>query len=628
MRRNGWALVCALCVASVGCTSTSAPSPAGSSSTTVEVQQPTMTTPAVPTTAGNGTGGDFVSIVDGITIRLLQSQPQLVTDVGAGSVTGLELNGRLDDVSASGPAALAAIATKGLEELETLERDRLTTVQAISAEVLAWYLSDLIALDEFADYDNPVSFITGAHTNFAEFMADVHPITNRQDAADYVARLEAFRAQIDQVIGRLQAQDAAGIVPAQRSLDIARYQIGAAIGTSDPSSHPLVTDLAARIESLPDADPDWIADTIAAARTAVANQVRPALQDLDRVIRGITGRSAAESGVWALPGGDEYYAAALHHHLGLDLQPGEVYDLGVAQVARVRGELVEALGELGYDAARDFSGAIVAAARDAGSLPTGNEIERAQVLSTAAALVDDAESTFSDIVPAAAAPLEVVRPRPEREGGSGAYYRSPPIDGSRPGIYYLSLGGSGFDLLTLATTTYHEAVPGHHLQLAGQRSDAALPLHQRVFDFTGFAEGWGLYAERLAYEAGLYDHDPYGNIGRLRLELLRAVRMVADTGIHYKRWSRNEAIAYMRELGFGEAQAAAEVDRYIVWPGQAPAYMVGMLEILRLRDEAQQELGDGFDLAGFQEAVLGAGSVPLELLDDVVAAWVAGPRDG
>jgi len=197
------------------------------------------------------------------------------------------------------------------------------------------------------------------------------------------------------------------------------------------------------------------------------------------------------------------------------------------------------------------------------------------------------------------------------------------MDGSRPGVYYLSLGGSEFRTLTMDTTTYHEAIPGHHFQLSVQRSLDELPLHQRAFDYGGYVEGWALYAERLAYEAGLYDDDPLGNIGRLRMELLRAVRMVIDTGIHWDGWSRNEAIDYMTSLGFEKDGATAEVDRYIVWPGQAPAYMVGMLEILRLRDEAQAELGESFDLVGFHDALLSQGSIPLALLEDVVGSWVA-----
>ena len=173
------------------------------------------------------------------------------------------------------------------------------------------------------------------------------------------------------------------------------------------------------------------------------------------------------------------------------------------------------------------------------------------------------------------------------------------------------------------TTTYQERIPGHHFQLSVQRELQTLPLHQRAIDFTGYVEGWALYAERLAAYEGLYEDDPLGNVGRLKMELLRAVRMVVDTGIHWAGWSRDQAIGYMTDLGFGLDRAAAEVDRYIVWPGQAPAYMVGMMEIRRLAEKAQRELAEDYDTVGFHDALLSQGSVPLALLEGVVDSWVA-----
>jgi uncharacterized protein (DUF885 family) len=289
--------------------------------------------------------------------------------------------------------------------------------------------------------------------------------------------------------------------------------------------------------------------------------------------------------------------------------------------------LIGVLSELGYDAESNFATAVRQAAADAGAMPTTTEPERAAVLERTQATVADAALAFDDLFTVKpSAELEVVRPRPGREGGSGAYYRSPPLDGSRPGIYYLSLGGSEFEVSTMNTTTYHEGIPGHHFQLSVQRESKHLPLHQRAFDFTGFAEGWALYAERLAANEGLYEDDPLGNVGQMRMELLRAARMVVDTGIHWAGWSRDEAIDYMTSLGFETDRTEAEIDRYIVWPGQAPAYMVGMLEIRRLAEQAEATLAEDYETAGFHDAVLSQGSVPLALLEDVVDAWVAAAR--
>jgi uncharacterized protein (DUF885 family) len=564
----------------------------------------------------------FRSSVDTITQSLLVLQPELVTDLGADSLIGFDAGSFLSDLSPRGRIELARAAEVGLETLDAASGD-LKEGERLSAEILHWYLEDVVAMAAFGDYENPVNFITGAHTGFGEFMADVHPINSERDAEAYVDRLIAFRVQMQDTIEELQRLDDLGIAPTVRSLDIARYQIGAAIGNGDEETHPLVTDLKDRVAALSGESRSWAAGVGAQAEAAVRNLL-PTLTDLDAAVRSVDGRSDQAPGVLNLPGGEDYYAAVLRHYLSAHMTPQEVHELGLAQVDRVRAELTESLAELGYAAEEDFVRAIRAAAADAGAMPTTTEAERSAVLERAAATVDEAAEVFGEmfsVKPDAA--LEVVRPRPGREGGTGAYYRSPPVDGSRPGVYYLSLGGAEFGELTMDTTTYHEAIPGHHFQLSVQRSLDELPIHQRVFDFTGYAEGWALYAERLASEAGLYVDDPLGDIGRLQMELLRAARMVADTGIHWDGWSRNQAIDYMMSLGFVEGRAIAEVDRYIVWPGQAPAYMVGMLEILRLRDEAQAELGDRFDLVGFHDALLSQGSVPLALLDEVVAAWVA-----
>jgi uncharacterized protein (DUF885 family) len=270
-----------------------------------------------------------------------------------------------------------------------------------------------------------------------------------------------------------------------------------------------------------------------------------------------------------------------------------------------------------------FAEAIGAASAMAPVVPLRSDADRETLLAETEAFIAETSTAFADMFSTLPeSPIEVQRPRPGREGAGGAYYRPPPASGDRPGIYYLGLAGNAFPMDTYATTNYHEAVPGHHFQLALQRESEELPLLQRATGFTGYAEGWALYAERLAAEAGRYADDPLGDIGRLRMELLRAARAVADTGIHALGWSRDEAIDYLIGLGLPEGWAVSEVDRYIVWPGQAPAYLIGMLEILRLRNEAQAALGDDFDLAGFHDAVLRHGSVPLAVLPMAVEAWV------
>ncbi len=456
-----------------------------------------------------------------------------------------------------------------------------------------------------------------------EFMADVHPLSSEQDAEDYVARLIGFRAQVMDLIEAVEQLGESGLVPSERSLGIARWQIGNFLGDGNAANHPLVVDLKDRVAGLEEVDGESAAAIGARAEIAVGD-LFPVMADLDAAVGRLDGLPDQAPGLTHLPGGDEYYAAVLRHHLGISLSPQEVHEDGLEQVERLRVEMARLLSELGYNVEQGLAAAMRQAASDAGAMPTTSESQRAAVFERTQDTVAEAARAFESLFTVKpAAELQVVRPRPGREGGSGAYYRSPPLDGSRPGIYYLSLGGPEFRVLTMDTTTYHEAIPGHHFQLSVQRESVDLPLHQRAFDFTGYAEGWALYAEQLAANEGLYEDDPLGNVGRLWMEMLRAARMVVDTGIHWDGWSRDEAIRYMTDLGFDSGQATAEVDRYIVWPGQAPAYLVGMLEIQRLAEKAAAELGEDYDVVGFHDALLSHGSVPLELLEDVVELWIA-----
>ena len=614
-------LLCALILVGSGCSSSDDPVATTPAPTTVAItaspgDEPAVTTTTVPQS-------EFVRTVNAITTSLLVLQPEFVTELGAGDVIGFDANYQLRDLSQQGAEDLAAAARAGLATLDALDESALTAEERLSADVLRWYLEDVITMAGYVDYDNPVNFITGAHSYFPEFMADVHPIASERDAEDYVERLSAYPGQLGDLIERLEAAEAAGIVPAEDSLMIARWQIQNNMGSGDAENHPLVSDLRDRIAALDGEERAWAAGVGGRAKAVVGNLIIPALEDLDDAVRRIDGRSNAEAGMTHVPGGDGYYAAVLQHFISIDLSPEDVPLLGESQVERVVAEMTARLDELGYDASSNFARAVRRAATDAGAMPTTNQTERAAVLDRTMATIAAAEVAFADMFTVRpVTELDVVRPRPGREGGSGAYYLPPPVDGSRNGLYYLSLGGSEFEVLTMDTTTYHEGIPGHHFQLAVQRALADLPLHQRMFDFTGYVEGWALYAERLAYEVGLYEDDPLGDIGRLQMELLRAARMVVDTGIHWAGWSRNEAVEYMRDLGFDRGMVEAQIDRYIAWPGQAPAYLVGMLEILRLREKAEAELGDRFDLVGFHDALLSQGSVPVALLEDVVDLWI------
>ena len=562
----------------------------------------------------------FEALIDEVGRVMLARHPEEVTDLGLGDALGLD-DRSLNDLSPEYRAGTAALAQDQLDRLATVERTTLTTDERVTLATAEWYLRDIVTMHEFADHDYAVNFITGAHANFPEFMADIHPLADLDDAEGFVARLQAGGEQLRQVSDNLRRSEAAGVLPTERGLAIADWQIANQVRQA--SGHPILADLADRLAAtkLDEADAEAILDR---AEVALADELLPAYTELQRAVGASATRSDREPGVLHHPDGAAYYETVLAHHLSMPLTPTEVHETGLAEVERVRDELEVAMAELGIDVERlGFAGAIEAVGSLVPAVPLTSSADREALLADTEAFVAEASEAFADMFTTSpASPIEVQRPRPGREGAGGAYYRPPPASGERPGIYYLALGGNTFPMDTYATTNYHEAVPGHHFQLALQRESEELPLLQRATGFTGYAEGWALYAERLAAEAGLYEDDSLGDIGRLRMELLRAARAVADTGIHAFDWSRDEAIAYLVGLGLPEGWAASEVDRYIVWPGQAPAYLIGMLEILRLRDEAQAALGDDFDLAGFHDAVLRHGSVPLAVLPMAVEAWV------
>ena len=297
---------------------------------------------------------EFHREIDAITASVLALQPELVTDVGAGSAIGFEADYRLEDLSTRGRQQLGETATAGLAALADLEAGGLSDQEQLSVDVLRWYLEDQVTMAEFVDYENPVNFITGAHANFPEFMADVHPIRTEADAENYVERLSQYPAQIRDLIARLEAADAAGVVPAENSLGIARWQIQNAIGNGDGTSHPMVTDLRSRIEAMPDENATWATGLVARASAIVEELIVPALLELDDAVRAIAGRSNQESGALFQPGGDEYYAAVLRHFISVDMTPEEVHQLGLEHVDRVVAELTVELDALGFDASDGF----------------------------------------------------------------------------------------------------------------------------------------------------------------------------------------------------------------------------------------------------------------------------------
>ena len=544
---------------------------------------------------------------------LLLRNPELLTELGIAEDYGLR-NDRLNNISDSYIRETHELQKSILELLMTYDRNALTPEQKISYDVYEWFLDDLVRQQEFMYYDYPVThLLDGYHNSLYHFFTEIHPVDSKQNAEDYISRLSQVDTQTEQLLEGLKLREKAGIVPP-------RYMVEQALGgvrqmaSGTAYFHPLYRTFEEKVRAL-DLTSEEKEALLKACEQAIDESVLPPLQKLGDYLEYLYLDSAAPSdiGAWQYTKGDEYYAYVLRYYTTTELTPDEIHETGLQEIERIHAEMRQIFDELGYPEDESISELYARVARD------GGYVSGDMVLRTYETLIEDAEQNLDeafDLLPRA----EVV----VIGGFVGGFYVPASLDGSRPGAFYADVSGARLPRYGMPSLVYHETVPGHHLQIAiAQELD--LPLFRNLVDFTGYVEGWALYAEQLAWELGWYDSDPYGNLGRLQYEALRAARLVADTGINAKHWTYDEALTYMREnVGFDPSvlNLRYEVDRYIGWPGHATAYKIGMMKILELRRKAMDELGDQFDLKEFHRVILGNGAVPLEILEKIVQDYI------
>ncbi|MBC7985825.1 MAG: DUF885 domain-containing protein [Sphingomonadaceae bacterium] len=463
--------------------------------------------------------------------------------------------------------------------------------------------------------------MNGAQSELPAFLINIHRISNAAEAEAYASRLENLGTAFDQLIAEADRRAEAGLIPPRWVFpyvlsDSRNVVTGAPFGEGPDA--PLWADFQAKVNALeiPQAEKDVL---LARGRAALVDVVGPAYQRLIATLARHQTQAPTDDGVWRLADGAEYYAERLSNYTTTDLTADRIHQIGLDEIARIHREMEGIKTRVGFE----------------GTLPQffahlreGEQYyyaTRAEYLAAANAAIDAMRPRLPEFfgrLPQA--PLVVREVEPFREESAGkAFYNSPAPDGSRPGTYYVNL----FNLRDMSRTelealAFHEGIPGHHLQRALQTESTGLPPFRRFGGFTAYTEGWGLYAEELAKEMGFYA-DPYADFGRLGMELWRAARLVVDTGIHHLRWTRERAIQYLAENTPnppGDIEKA--IERYIVYPGQATAYMIGKLRIMELRESARTRLGDRFDIREFHDTVLGAGPVPLDVLGEVVDQWV------
>ena len=515
--------------------------------------------------------------------------------------------------------AQASLARRGLAELKGFRDQDLDPVQRTSAALIRWTMENVISRAEFATHRLVFQQMRGLHLEYINALTQEQPIQTLRDVENYVARLRHLASRIDDAVAEAKAAEAAGVIPPRYILERTIGQFDAFLA-APAASNVFVSSLGERISAMPEKLEDaQKASYVNQAEAIVRDQVLPAFRRARELLSAELPKSTDDAGVWRLPRGAEFYARELASSTTTRLSAAEIHQIGLREVARIEAEMDELLRRLGF-----VDGTLQQRieALNASMFPKADD-PRAILLAQVEGAMRDAErraQMIFNLQPKA--PVVLKREPALSEGAAAAHYTPPAPDGSLPGIYWLPLADIGPRVTWLGSglksTAFHEAVPGHHFQLTIQQESATLPKYRKLSAFGligAYVEGWALYAERLADENGWYADDPRGRLGYLNLQLFRARRLVVDTGIHSMRWTRQQAIDY----GF----TPTEVERYIVWPGQACSYMIGQLKIVELRERARAALGDRFSLKAFHDLVLGLGNVPLDVLADEVDAWIA-----
>ncbi len=558
-------------------------------------------------------------------VEVIFDEPELLSSLGLVEQFGITgHNAKLGDESPAHQQKQADKTRRDLEQLRQYPLARQNASQRLSTAVLEWFLSVQVEGEKYQWHNYPVNQLFGVQNQFPSFMANTHRLFTAQDCEYYIKRLGALPLKFDQTLEGLKLREQKGITPPRFVVEKVLKEMTDFVGQV-PAENILATSFKKRVAKIDKLTEQQRADFQSRVEAEIGAKVYPAYQKMIGYFSELLPKTTTDDGVWKLPDGEAFYAYQLKQNTTTTLNPGEIHALGVAEVARIEGEMRAILDANGY-AGQPIGAAMVALGKDPRFLFANDDAGRAAGLAEYTRLIDQAlERSKQLFLTIPKAKIEVRRvPEFKEKTAPGAYYEGPALDGTRPGVFYSNLRDmSELPRWTMPTLAYHEGVPGHHFQIATAQELKGLPQFRKLIPFTAYSEGWALYTEWLAKEAGWYESDPFGDLGRLQAELFRAVRLVVDTGIHAQRWTREQAIAYMLEkTGMGEKEVTAEIERYIVNPGQACAYKVGMLKIRELRARAQQELGEKFDQREFHDTVLKNGALPLEILEQQVNEYI------
>lgn len=534
-----------------------------------------------------------------------------------------------DDLSEARALEDFELGVKQFAELKrTVDFDRLDEQAKVSYRMFARDAERAIEGWRWRHHDYPLNQMSGLHSEAPAFLINFHRVDSVADARAYVARLRGMGPMFDQFAQGVQVRAAKGILPPKfvfpLVIDSCREVITGAPFDGSARKSALLEDIEGKIGALKEADAATKAQLLADATAALTGTVRPAYEKLIALLQAQEQLATTDDGAWKLPDGAEFYAYRLRGSTTTSLTAGEIHQLGLREVARIHHGMETIMRQVGFKG--DLPAFFRFIKEDPQFYYPTTPAGKAAYMQRATRIIDDMRARLDEFfITKPRAPLVVKPVEPFREqGAAGAFYEQPAPDGSRPGAYYVNtIDMRGVPIFEMETLAHHEAIPGHHMQIAIAQELTGIPRFRKFGGNTAYAEGWALYAEYFPKEFGFYT-DPYQDFGRLYDELLRAVRLVVDTGLHAQRWTREQTMDYFRKnTPNPERDIFTETNRYIVWPGQATAYKVGQLKILELRERAKQELGARFDLREYHDLVLKDGNVPLDLLEENVRAWIA-----
>ncbi|WP_010178378.1 DUF885 family protein [Glaciecola sp. HTCC2999] len=531
-----------------------------------------------------------------------------------------------DDVSDAATQAEIYKITARLAQSKTFDTSQLSAQEQLSLQIFQQDIERQLANDEFRHHVYIMHQFRAAHTFIPSFLINIHRINDISDADAYIQRLHGVSTMFDQVIDQLRIREKLGVFPPKWAYDqmiqASNNVISGNPFTQSENDSTILADFTQKLGALGLSQAEQ-ASYLSKANTALNQSVKPAYEKLIAELMKQRLLSPEGDGVWRLPDGDKWYQNRLEWFTTTDLNAEQVHQIGVENVERIHAQMREIMAQVNFEGT--LSEFFTFMRTDPQFYYPDSDQGRADYMADAKAYIDKMEAKIPEyfgLTPKS--PMVVKRVEAFREQSAGkAFYQSPAVDGSRPGIYYANL----FDMMAMPTyqmeaLAYHEGIPGHHMQRAITQELEGIPDFQKYASFTAYTEGWGLYTEELGKDMGFYA-DPYSDFGRLAMELWRACRLVVDTGLHAKQWSREKAIDYLVEnTPNAKYDAVKAIERYIAMPGQATAYMIGKLKIMELRDKARNALGEDFDIRSFHDEVLKDGPVPLSLLEAKIDTWI------